>query len=118
MSKQARWLHAELPRLLEAGVLDAATADRLRAHYGPPDEAPRARLALTLFGVLGSLLVGSGIILLFAHNWDELSRPARTVVSLAPLAIGQALALWGVWSGRRSVAWREGVATFHWIRRQ
>ena len=112
MRKQVRWLHNELPDLVGSGVLSAEAADRLRSHYGEPGGPAGGRMALLVFGVLGSLLVGAGIILLFAHNWDELSRPTRTVVALAPLAAGQLLALWGVWAGRRSVAWREGVATF------
>ena len=28
-----RWLREQLPQLVAAGVLDAATAERLRAHY-------------------------------------------------------------------------------------
>ncbi len=111
MKKQVRWLCAELPGLVAAGVLSDEAAERLRDHYGEAGEAQRGRLALLVFGVLGSLLVGSGIILLFAHNWQELSRSARTAVALAPLVAGQLLALWGVWTGRQSPAWRESIAT-------
>lgn len=111
MERRVRWLLDELPRLEDAGVLDAAAVERLRGHYGEAGGTPRGRLALLVFGILGSLLVGSGIILLLAHNWQQLSRPARTVIALAPLAAGQLLALWGVWTGRRSTAWRESVGT-------
>ncbi len=109
MKRRLRWLLDELPGLVDAGILDAAAADRVRAHYG--GGARRSRLALLVFGILGSLLVGSGIILLLAHNWQQLSRPARTLIALAPLAAGQILAVWGVWTGRRSAAWRESVGT-------
>jgi uncharacterized membrane protein len=111
MKTQIRWLYNELPKLVGAGILSADEAERLRVHYGEVAESPKGRLALLVFGVLGSLLVGAGVILLFAHNWEQLTRPARTVIALTPLVCGQSLALWGVWTGRRSSAWRESVAT-------
>jgi uncharacterized membrane protein len=40
---------------------------------------------VVLFSILGAALMGSGIILLLAHNWDQLSRVMRTVISFAPL---------------------------------
>lgn len=85
------WLYAELPGLVAAGVLTPEAADRLRAHYGA--EAGRGRrLGVVICSILGALLIGAGIILLLAHNWSELSRPARTLLSLAPLLAAQAFA--------------------------
>ena len=70
--KAIRWLYDELPRLVAQGVLTPDTETRLRAHYGPL-EAPRpARLAVIVFGVLGALLIGAGVILVLAHNWEDL----------------------------------------------
>ena len=71
-----RWLYGELPGLVEARVLDDATALRLRQHYGelqPPRSSQRVLLGL--FGLLGTLLIGGGIILLLAYNWEGMSRP-------------------------------------------
>ena len=45
------------------------------------------------FGILGAVLIGGGIILLLAHNWEQLGRPARVAVAFAPLVLSQALAL-------------------------
>ena len=103
-----RWLREQLPRLVEGGVLDQAAADRLGAHFGAQDAARGRRLVVVLFGTLGALLVGGGIILLVAHNWDELGRPARTVLSLLPLVATIALAAW-VLARRRSEGWQEAV---------
>lgn len=111
-SKHIQWLYRELPALMSEGVLTAETAAKLRAYYGDIKEGSKSRMALIIFGVLGALLVGSGIILLLAHNWDELSRAIRTVLSLAPMLIGQALAGWTILKKRDSIAWREGTATF------
>ena len=90
------------------GVLSEETAERLRAHYAG-DRAAGGRLLVALFGVFGALLVGGGVILLLAHNWEALSRPLRTLLSLLPLAACAALAAWVV-ARDRGAAWREAVA--------
>ena len=110
--KHIKWLASELPKLVDDGVISSDAADKLREHYGEVDPNSGRRIALTICSILGSLLIGAGIILLLAHNWRELSRSTRTILSIAPLAISQILALWVLWSGRDSAAWREGVATF------
>ncbi|MCI0693292.1 DUF2157 domain-containing protein [candidate division KSB1 bacterium] len=111
-SKHIQWLYRELPALMNDGVITAEITEKLRAYYGEIKEGSKSRIALIIFGVLGALLVGSGIILLLAHNWDELSRATRTVLSFAPLLAGQALAGWTLIRKSESVAWREGTATF------
>ena len=111
-SKHLQWLYQELPALMNAGIISAETAEKLRAYYGEIKEGNKSRIALIIFGVLGALLIGSGIILLLAHNWDELSHAVRTVLSLTPLLIGQLLAGWAILRKRESMAWRESTATF------
>lgn len=114
MSKKnhVAWLYRELPELVRGGALDEATAERLRGHYGPAPQDRRRSLGLVICAALGALLVGLGIILLLAHNWAELSRLQRTLLSFAPLVLGQAVAGWSWFKHRSSVAWCEGAATF------
>lgn len=110
-SAHVRWLRSELPELVAAGVVSEEAAARLRAHFGDEDEdeGAGARVVMVLFGVLGALLIGGGIILLLAHNWDELSRPVRAAVSIAPLAGSLALAAWVIATGR-GAGWHEPAA--------
>lgn len=105
-----RWLRAELPQLVASGVLSAETAEALERHYAskPPDE-PR-RTGFILSAILGSLLVGAGIILLVAHNWDFLSRPIRCGIAFAPLVLSQALAIFVLLRRNASAPWRESAA--------
>lgn len=105
-----RWLHGEVPDLIKQGVIDQATADRLLGHYGPPAVSGSRRIVLVVFGILGALLIGGGIILLFAHNWDNLSRPMRAALSIGPLLAAQVLALGVLWKRPESAPWREGSA--------
>ncbi|MBX7259647.1 MAG: DUF2157 domain-containing protein, partial [Candidatus Hydrogenedentes bacterium] len=80
--------------------------------YGNADEESRVPLALVVCSVLGAVLIGLGIILVLAHNWDEMSRSTRTVISFAPLLIGQALAAVALIRKPGSVAWAEGAGAF------
>ncbi|MFT4045268.1 MAG: DUF2157 domain-containing protein [Solimonas sp.] len=109
MAKNAAWLLAELPELERAGVLDAATVARLRAHYA---DAPERGTALGVSAILGALLVGLGVILLVAHDWDEWSRGLRLAVTALPLAAGQAACWFALRRRPASRVWRESAALF------
>ena len=100
-----------LPELIAAGVIDEKTADRIRAWYERQHNAAPNRLFI-VFGILGALLVGLGIILILAHNWDDLSRAVKVVIGLVPLVVGQALTGWIIFNSGQSQAWREGVGAF------
>jgi uncharacterized membrane protein len=104
--KERVWLLTELPTLVSEGVVDAGTAEKLRRRYAA-DAQPGRGWGMIVCGVLGALLIGLGVILLLAHNWQDLSRPARTLLAFAPLAITQALVFAGQARGWRSAAWRE-----------
>lgn len=108
-----RWLYGVLPELVGQGVIHPEVAERIRKHYGDLEMAGSTtkRWAIILFSILGAVLIGGGIILLLAHNWEELSRPTRAAISVAPLAIAAVIGAWLLWTERDSTAWREGVAT-------
>jgi uncharacterized membrane protein len=106
-----RWLLGKLPKLEAEGVIDGAAAERIRAHYGEPAAFSSSRLAVAVFAVFGALLIGSGVILLLAHNWDHLGRGARAAISMTPLLLSQILVGWVILKRFGSTAWREGSAT-------
>lgn len=112
-ARHVRWLYRELPELVAQGVIPSEAAEQIRQRYGEPEVAggTTKRWAIVLFGILGAVLIGGGIILLLAHNWEELSRPIRAAISVAPLAVVAGLGAWLLWTERDSTAWREGVAT-------
>ena len=105
-----RWLRGELPELVAGGVLAPEAAEALERHYAAqPPEEPR-RIGFILSAILGSLLVGAGIVLLVAHNWDFLSRPIRCAIAFAPLVLSQALAIFVLARRHESAPWRESAA--------
>ena len=63
----------DLPELVENKVISPQTATDIERYYAARVN-PQNNIMLTIFGVLGGILVGLGIILIFAHNWDNFSK--------------------------------------------
>src|SRR3954471_21544009 len=105
-----RWLLAELPELVTTGVLSQESADALRRHYSTETPGEPRRIGFILSAILGSLLIGAGVVLLVAHNWDFLSRPVRCAIALAPLVLSHALGIFVLLRRNKSAAWREAAA--------
>lgn len=109
MSKQVL---NELPELVKEGVITAEISDRIEDYYRRKERTrPDSRINV-LFAIIGTVLVSLGIILLVAHNWDELSRPVKLFFSFLPLVIGQALCGFTLYKKMDNTAWRECSASF------
>ena len=100
-----------LPELIEAGIISPEKASEIRIFYQQKSPKSQNRLII-VFGILGSILVGLGIILIIAHNWDELPRSARTTLAFIPLIIGQLTGVFVIMRKREDIAWREGTSAF------
>jgi hypothetical protein len=104
-------LQRDLKELLEAGVISEETLARIQAHYKNRKNDSPHRLII-LFSVLGAILIGSGILLILAHNWDSFPRSFKTMLAFLPLLTGQGLCAWARWKKHHSVAWQESSAAF------
>lgn len=111
-SKELEWLYKELPELIAGGVITPECADAIRNYYGPGDKPGGSKTVLTVFGLIGGSLVGLGIILILAHNWDALSRMTRLAVAVGMLLFAQGLAGYALLRRRGSAGWTEGSAAF------
>jgi uncharacterized membrane protein len=101
----------EIPLLVECGILDAGSAERMRLHYaGQIDSAAdvRGRLSWVL-GVLSAFLIGGGAIMIVAHNWDDFSPSLRLAAAFLPLAAALAGGGYVLHSSRGPV-WRDAAA--------
>lgn len=105
-------LYRDLPDLVAKGVLTEAAARDLKNHYGPVESNPGLRIML-IFGVIGVLLVGLGIILLIAHNWAQLTRSQRLALSAGLLIAAQSTAGLALYTKPASRTWREAAAVLH-----
>lgn len=107
-------LYQELPKLITKGVLTPEAADNIKKHYGPFEDKTKPPFLL-VFGIVGVLLVGLGIILLIAHNWAQLSRISRLNLSVGLLVASQLAVGMTLYLKQASRAWRESAATLHML---
>lgn len=101
----------ELEELLQANVVTTETAEKIREYFHQKKEENHNRLS-SIFGILGAILVGLGIILVFAHNWDNLSRLTKIILSFLPLLVGQLLCGYSILKKSGSTVWKETSSVF------
>lgn len=88
MSKAVRWLFAETERWVRDGIIGADQAERIRGLYPPPK--PSRPWATLIFCGLGAVIVGLGVILLFAYNWQAMPRFAKLATVFVALGAAHA----------------------------
>ena len=110
-----RWFANELPELLSKGLLSEEAAVRLSEHFNLSEfsgEQPGLSKMTIILAAIGGLLIGGGVIMIFAHNWDQIGRDTRMKLALSPLLISQVFALLALFPKERGTAWREATAAF------
>jgi len=113
--KGIAWLYREIPVLVAKGIFSEETAGKIRQYYGDVNLKSKMQMALTIFSVIGAACVGLGIMLLFAYNWDALSKAQRTFLAFLPLVISNILLYWAVFNDKRSTSVREGLSVFNML---
>jgi uncharacterized membrane protein len=73
---------SRLQSWIEAGVVDTATAERIRAFEGAKAGEQKLRWPILLAISLGGLMIGAGVLLFVAAHWDELSPQSRFTLVL------------------------------------
>ena len=104
-------LQKDLNELIEAQIISPEIAGRISDYYQRKHPESNNRLFIA-FGILGAILVGLGIILILAHNWDNLSRPVKLLFAFLPLVAGQVMCGYTILRKPESIAWREGSGVF------
>lgn len=67
---------------------------------------------ITVFSVLGSILVTAGLILIFVTGWEEVPELFKKLLAFLPLFIGQAAGTFVLMKKKDKKAWCEGGAVF------
>lgn len=106
------WLSDQLPKWVERGVLTEQKADDIQSLYRVPEQKGWAGIILTTLSVFGAFLIGGGILLIVAHNWDMLPKVVKLFCSFVPVLVGLKLCWWVMENRSASAAWREGSAVF------
>ncbi len=75
MKNHVRWLHDQLPSWETQGVVTPLQADRIRQLYPAP--AKSLPWAMLIFSGIGAVIIGFGVILLFAYNWQAIPKMGK-----------------------------------------
>lgn len=103
----------DLDELVDAGIISENVAGEINKYYQNKSKSPGAKSKLIIaFGIVGALLIGLGILLIIAHNWEDMSRLLKTIIGFIPLLLGQLVAGFVLLNKNESVAWREGSSIF------
>ncbi len=104
-------INKDIKELLKAQIITPETAADIQAYYQSRKANATNRL-FVIFGILGALLIGLGIILIFAHNWDTLPRLFKTGLTFLLLFIAQLICGYAITKKSTSIAWRESSTVF------
>lgn len=99
----------DLDELVAANLISADAATAIRAYYAQKDTG-KASWPLLVFSILGAVLVGLGLILIIAHNWDTMSRGLKLFFAFLPLLLAQALSAFTLLRRADKPVWRETSA--------
>ncbi len=77
----------ELKRFVELGIVDEGTYFRVENYYA--DERNLKDSINNFFLVLASVLIGLGLVLVFAYNWEKLGRNVKSLIVILLLLFSQ-----------------------------
>ncbi|MBW2412130.1 MAG: DUF2157 domain-containing protein [Deltaproteobacteria bacterium] len=78
MKKHIKWLLNEIDLWIGEGIITPDQGTALKARYPAPGES--LAWGRIIFFSIGAVLIGLGVILLFAYNWQRLHRFAKLAV--------------------------------------
>ena len=99
----------DLPELVNANIISGETANEIAKYYKrKQDTSPNRQLLI--FGILGALLVGTGVLFIVANQWDQFSQFSKTTCAFLLLIIPQLLCIYVLLKKAEKVVWREITA--------
>ena len=99
----------DLPELVSANIINGETAQRITEYY-KRKQASSANRQLLIFGILGALLVGTGLMFIVANQWEELPLAVQTTCAFLLLLIPQTLCGYVMLKMPDKIVWRESTA--------
>lgn len=96
--------------LLQEKVISKEVAQNIENYYNSKLNTSTSKL-FTVFAVLGSALIGLGIILILAHNWDHFAKGIKTALAFLPLVTAQFFVGFSILKNK-SKTWKEASGVF------
>lgn len=102
----------DLHELVGANVITSETATQISDYYKRKQGSPQGEKSrqLLLFGILGALLVGIGLLFIVANQWEELPRSVKTACAFLLLIVPQLLCVYALYKKPDKIVWLESTA--------
>ncbi len=98
-----------LAEIFEVEIEELIYGEKRNVGTEAEPERTNAKLRIVL-GVVGSVFVGIGLVLIFLTFWRDFPLPVQAVFSVIPMLGGQAFAVYVFLRRRSDVLWRECAA--------
>jgi len=92
MKKQIRWLHGEIEQWMAEGLITLGQAEGIRARYRQPEGG--TPWATIIFSSLGAAILGLGIVLMFAYNWNAIPKFGKLGIVFGLLLLAHGGGAW------------------------
>lgn len=99
----------ELPELVSANIITAETARQINIYYQKKHESSPNR-QLLIFGILGAILIGTGLLFIVANQWDQFSQSTKTSCAFLLLIVPQLFGGYVLLQKQEKTIWREVAA--------
>ena len=91
VSNHIQWLEEQLKRWVNSGIIQDNHAQSIRSLY-PASQTTRP-WALIVFSGIGAVIIGLGVILLFAYNWADMSKVSKLSTVFLSLIISHIIGI-------------------------
>lgn len=106
----AEWLRGEIRAWQSDGVISREQADTLQSRY--PAEPDGRSWGMIIFSCLGAVIIGLGVILMLAYNWDVIPKFAKLAVIIGSVAAAHVTGLFLRFGQARLRPLGEGISLF------
>ena len=100
-----------LNKLESKGVISNKANDKIQNHISYNTNF-FGKLFLVLCAVIGALFAGASIFEFIVHNWDDLPKHVRGVMSIIPLLVALYFYYLAIFKHKNSVSWIEASSVF------
>jgi hypothetical protein len=115
------WLANEVPLWVKNEIITSEQSDRILSQYALDEETNEPKVAETwspgivALSVLGALMIGGGLLLILANQWEHFSLFWKQVMSFLPIVTGLSVFVYAYVRQLGSIAWREGASGFFMV---
>lgn len=104
-------IQKDLSELVANRLISDEQAQNIEAYYRTHKPSNTNTLTL-IFAAIGAVLIGLAMILILAHNWDNMLRYTKIGVAFLPLLLSQGLTGFTLWRKSDVPLWKETSAIF------